>query len=129
MNLDLPSDKGIGWYPAGMARLLESSSIFTVWIIEHQRPIELRLPTIALPNDVILALGSRAIALIALLKDAIVSKPNGIGKDLSTIPVNGQSPIRFADNNCRRVMCTRPFNGLLCCSTPSVNATLIGIMA
>ena len=128
MNFDLPSDKGIGGYPAGMARLLKPSTIFNIRIVEYQGPIELCLSPIALPNDVILAFRSRAIALITLFEDAIVSKPDGIGKYLSTIPVDGQLPVGFADNNRRRMMRARPLDGLLDNPAPRLDPTFIGIM-
>ena len=108
--------------------LLKSPTIFTVRIIEHQRPIKLCVPSIALPQDVIPSLRSRAVALITFFKDAIVPKPNGIGKYLQAIPVDGQSPVRFTDDNCGGVMCARPLNGLLSDATPGMDPAFIGIM-
>jgi hypothetical protein len=104
MDFDLPSNKGVRWNMTGMARLLKSPAISTIRIVQYQGPIELCLPAIALPNDVILTFRRRAVALITLFEDAIVPKSNRLGKYLPAIPVDDQAPVGFADDNGRRMM-------------------------
>ena len=104
VDFDLSSNKGVRWNMTGMARLLKPPAIFTVRIVQYQGPIELCVPAIALSNDVILAFWRRAVTLITLFEDAIVPKSDRIGKYLPTIPVDGQAPIGFTDDDGRRMM-------------------------